>query len=197
MIAVMLNVVEAMAPLFSKQIVATAGTSLFHRGDHVRHLYAVQSGCVHLQRSTESGGTAVMQRANPGALVAESSIFSSRYHCDGVVVSDARLGRADVERVRRAIGADPMLHEALSRHLAGEVQRTRGRVEILSTRTVRERLDAWLAFNGDTLPPRGSWRSVAEDIGVSPEAFYRELQRRRRSPARVHSHSIVPGGFDV
>jgi hypothetical protein len=32
----------------------------------------------------------------------------------------------------------------------------------------------------DTFPERGQWRSIAEDIGVSPEDFYRELQRRRR-----------------
>lgn len=30
------------------------------------------------------------------------------------------------------------------------------------------------------LPRRGELRAVAEDIGVSPEAFYRELQRRRK-----------------
>ena len=197
MIAIMSDVIDALSPLFSKEVVVASGTTLFHRGDEVRHLYAVRSGCVHLQRISEGGVTAVMQRANTGALLAESSIFSGHYHCDGVAVADARLGRADIAQVRRAIKADPDLHEALTRHLAGEVQRTRGRLEILSRKTVEERLDAWLAFNG-TLPPRGAWRSIADDIGVSPEAFYRELQRRRlNSAATPYSHSIVPGGLLV
>jgi hypothetical protein len=30
------------------------------------------------------------------------------------------------------------------------------------------------------LPPKGEWKSVAEQIGVSPEALYRELSRRRK-----------------
>jgi CRP-like cAMP-binding protein len=178
MIAIMSDVIEVLAPIFTKEVAAPAGTALFHRGDDVRHLYAVRSGCVHLQRISEGGGTAVMQRADAGALLAESSIFATNYHCEAMVVADARLGRADIARVRQAIQADPGLHEALTRHLAGEVQRTRGRLEILSLRTVAERLDAWLAFNG-ALPPRGTWRAIADDIGVSPEAFYRELQRRR------------------
>ena len=181
MIAIMSDVIAALGPLLSREIAAAAATSLFHRGDQVNYLYAVRSGCVHLQRVSEGGATAVMQRANAGALLAESSIFAATYHCDAMVVADARLGRADIAGVRRAIKADPELHEMLTRHLAGEVRRTRERIEILSRKTVAERLDTWLAFNGGALPPRGAWRPIADDIGVSPEAFYRELQRRRLS----------------
>ncbi|WP_309662077.1 Crp/Fnr family transcriptional regulator [Sphingomonas sp.] len=193
----MSDVIAALAPLFVTEVTATAGTTLFHRGDQVRHLYAVRSGCIHLQRLSADGAAAVMQRANAGALLAESSIFSDHYHCDAVAVGDSCLDRADIAQVRRAIKADPDLHGALTRHLAGEVQRTRGRLEILARKTVAERLDIWLALNGGALPPRGAWRPLADDIGVSPEAFYRELQRRRGSAPAPHSHSIVPGGLDV
>ena len=188
MIAIMSDVIAALAPLFAKEIAVTVGTTLFHRGDAVRHLYAVRSGCIHLQRMSAGGAAAVMQRANAGALLAESSIFSDHYHCDAVAVGDSCLGRADIAQVRRAIKADPNLHQALTRHLAGEVQRTRGRLEILARKTVAERLDTWLAFNGGALPPRGAWRPIADDIGVSPEAFYRELQRRRRLESAPASH---------
>jgi len=40
-------------------------------------------------------------------------------------------------------------------------------------------LDAWLALDDGNLPPTGRWREVAAEIGVSPEAFYRELATRR------------------
>jgi hypothetical protein len=69
--------------------------------------------------------------------------------------------------------------ECFARHLGREVMRMRSRVEILRRRTVQDRLDGWFALNGGALPAKGSWRSIADDIGVSPEAFYRELQRRR------------------
>jgi CRP-like cAMP-binding protein len=120
-----------------------------------------------------------MQRATAGSVLAESSIFSAEYHCDAVVIAKARLARADMGQLRKALRHDSALLEQLTRHLAREVQRARTRVELLSRKTVEERLDAWLALNGGKLPPRGAWRAVAEDISVSPEAFYRELKRRR------------------
>jgi len=67
---------------------------------------------------------------------------------------------------------------AWSAHLATEVQRARLHAEIVSLTTVAARLNAWLAWNGP-LPEKGEWSAVAEQIGVSPEALYRELARRR------------------
>lgn len=63
-------------------------------------------------------------------------------------------------------------------HLSREVRNARQRAEILSLRTVADRLDAWLAENGD-MPEKGLWKNVAEEIGASPEALYREIARRR------------------
>ena len=179
MIVIMSDLIGYLAPLLIKRLDAAAGTTLFHQGDEVQHLFVVRSGCVQLVRFSESGTAAVMQRALEGALLAESSIFSPIYHCEGVVVSDAVLDRADMATVRSALREDPDLLEQLTRHLAREVQRTRSRVEILTRKTVAMRLDGWLALNDGTLPERGMWRAVADDIDVSPEAFYRELKRRR------------------
>jgi hypothetical protein len=67
----------------------------------------------------------------------------------------------------------------LAAHLAGEVQRTRGRAELLSLRKVGERVDAWLALNGGVTPDRGQWVDWASELAVSPEALYRELATRR------------------
>ena len=67
--------------------------------------------------------------------------------------------------------------------LSHEVQATRTRAEILSLRTVAERLSAWLDVQGASRPDR-VWVDVAAEIAVSPEALYRELARRRRKEAR-------------
>ena len=84
--------------------------------------------------------------------------------------------RADVAALER----DPSVTRAFARYLALEVQAARARAEIASLKTVGARLEAWLALNGGELPPRGKWREVAGEIGVTPEALYRELAERRR-----------------
>lgn len=43
---------------------------------------------------------------------------------------------------------------------------------------VCDRVDAWLALNGGVLPPKGQWKRLAAEIGVSVEALYRELAAR-------------------
>ena len=64
-------------------------------------------------------------------------------------------------------------------YLAQELQRARLRSEILSLKTVAQRLDAWIAWNGGRSPKKGEWRFVANQIGISPEALYREIATRR------------------
>jgi CRP-like cAMP-binding protein len=79
----------------------------------------------------------------------------------------------------QALENDPALARALAQYLALEVQSARARAEIVALKTVAARLDAWLALNNGPLPPKGRWCEVAEEIGVTPEALYRELARRR------------------
>jgi len=180
MIAIMSDLIDALGALPARPAALAAGETLFRRGDPVRAVYLVRAGCLHLTRFGADGAAAVMQRATAGTLLAESSIFSDLYHCDAVAVADSALLAISRSELRTAAGAAPALMEALARHLAREVQRTRIRVEVLSRKTVRERLDAWLTLGEGQWPVRGSMAAVAQDIGVSPEAFYREMQRRRR-----------------
>lgn len=61
------------------------------------------------------------------------------------------------------------------------------RARILSLKTVKARLKAWTAWNG-ALPPRGQWHVIATEIGVTAEAFYREIARERRAADRIDNH---------
>jgi len=46
---------------------------------------------------------------------------------------------------------------------------------------VADRLDAWFG-EGNALPERGRWQEVAAELGITREALYRELSRRRTQP---------------
>ena len=157
-----------------------AGTLIFRRGDDVSVLHLVLDGEAHLVRHRADGGRLVLQRAVPKTVLAEASVFSERYHCDCVAVVHTRTRAVASAAVRALLKEDSMFAETWAHHLSHELQTTRLRAEILTLRTVRERLDAWMAWNGDGLPRRGTWNAVASEIGTSPEALYRELARRRR-----------------
>ncbi|WP_406856115.1 Crp/Fnr family transcriptional regulator [Alsobacter sp. KACC 23698] len=157
------------------------GQHLFWRGDRVRYMHSVKWGEIQLVRHQANGAALVLQRAGRGAVVAEPSLFSPAYHCDAIASEPTLVVSVKAADLRAKL-ADVAFAQAWAAHLAGEMQAARLRAEILSLKTVAERLSAWLEFN--TLPDRhGQWKVVAAQIGVSHEALYRELARRREMPA--------------
>lgn len=154
------------------------GEALFHAGDAVTHMALVREGCVHLLRRTAAGATAILQTAKEGDVVAEASLYSTSYHCGAEAAGPAEVSLLPVTVFRQALRERPVLAESWSRHLARSVQTARMRAEIRTLRTVAERLDAWLG-EGNVLPDKGRHQDVAAELGVSREAFYRELARRR------------------
>lgn len=158
-----------------------AGEVLFRPGDLVRSSFLVADGTMRLLRALPHGFQLTIQRAGPGSVLAEASLFADRYHCEAVADGAVLLHVLPRQRFDAALAGDAALARAWAAHLAREVQRARAQAEILSLKTVADRLDAWLALNDAGLPAKGAWRLVASEIGVSPEAFYRELARRRVS----------------
>jgi CRP-like cAMP-binding protein len=180
MIAIMSNILftQLLDLAYREQRVA-AGEVLFRAGDRVRSLFLVIAGGIQLTRSLPHGPQLILQRTGPGAILAEASLFAERYHCEGEAVNASVVSLVSVRRLREALMEKTELVTAWTRHLAYEVQRARAHAEIVSLKTVSARIDAWTMLNDGALPPKGQWRRVAAEIGVTPEALYRELARRR------------------
>jgi len=157
-----------------------AGQRVFQTGDPVRRMHFVQSGSIFLVRHQRDGAALVLQRAETGSILAEASLYSEHYHCSAEAQKPARTWAVARREIHRRLADDRGFSHAWSAHLAAEVQRARLHAEIVSLKTVDARLSAWLAWNGP-LPDKGEWSSVANQIGVSPEALYRELARRRKT----------------
>ncbi len=175
MIAIML---EWLSLLPRKQLVLAGGAYLFHRGDRIRTMFVVETGSITLTRHGKSGASLVLQRAQPGSVLAEASLFATTYHCDAIADMDATVLAVPRSDFLRQIETSPQFARAWAMHLSQEVRVARSRAEILSLRTVAERLDAWLA-DKDALPDKGTWKTIAAELGTSPEALYREIARRR------------------
>lgn len=170
----------ALIPLFagSRSLDLPAGEAVFLTGQQVEMIYMLRAGRVQLQRHTTHGVRLILQDAGPETVLAEASVFSQHYHCDAVVTEPATLAALPKPVFVAALREDPDLALAWSAMLARSVQAARVRAEIRSLPKVAERLDAWLD-EGHTLPEKGRWQDVAAELGVTREALYRELARRR------------------
>ncbi|MCB1489199.1 MAG: Crp/Fnr family transcriptional regulator [Bauldia sp.] len=171
---------ELFRSLFSNAVARSlaAGETLFRTGDRVSRVYLVRRGAIALRRTTSQGIELQLQTAVADDIPAEASIYSDRYHCDAVALSESDVMEVRKEDVVRALATTPGLAEAWSARLAHAVQEARLRAELRTLRTVRERIDAWLA-SGGAIPSKGRWQELAAELGVSREALYRELARRR------------------
>lgn len=169
-----------LVPLFtgSRFLDLPAGEAVFLTGQRVETIFMLRSGRVQLQRHTPHGARLILQNAGSDTVLAEASAFSEMYHCDAVVTEAATLAALPKTTFISVLRNDPEIALAWSAMLARSVQAARVRAEIRSLPKVAERLDAWLD-EGHRLPDKGRWQDVAAELGVTREALYRELARRR------------------
>ncbi len=180
MIAIMFSELAAVLDgLPGRELDFRPGAPVFHLGDAVRLVHVVRAGVVHLIRYQEDGSALILQRAGAASILAEASVYSTRYYCDARAEIAAVTWAVPRDELRYRLAENPEFSQAWARHLAHEVQRARLHAEILSLKSVKARLSAWIAWNG-ALPRKGLWSNVANEIGVSPEALYREIAKRQR-----------------
>ena len=177
--------------LRAQKLALSPGQYLFHLGDPVRLMYFVVTGMLHLTRTQSDGSLLVLHQAGAGSILAEASFCSEHYHCDGVAVEATHSLAYAVAEFRAHLRFSSDFADIWARHLAHELQVARLHAEILSLKTVAQRLDAWLGGRGGSLPPKGEWRTIAAEIGVSPEALYREIAKRRGSTESKKRHGGV------
>lgn len=175
-----------------RSVALSAGSLMFRANDEVRSALWLETGSAEVSRVTCDGRKIVLSTAKGPCWFAEPSVFAERYHCDAKATTDVVVVKTPKAEFVSAISKDPILAEAVMAALARDLRAARARSEILSLRRVGDRLDAWLAVCGSK-PDGATWASVAEELGVSPEALYRELSvRRGRSQPRSSAHAARP-----
>lgn len=156
------------------------GETLFRRDDRVEWAFLVRKGRIFLRRALQDGGLLTLHTANAGDLVAEASLFADRYHCDAVTdlsTTVLSLPRDELmTHLKKASSSNHLSIIAFER-TARDLQTLRTRIEVMRLRKVSDRLAAYLELYGP--PEEGEWVRVADWIGVTPPALYRELAKRR------------------
>jgi CRP-like cAMP-binding protein len=152
------------------------GERLFLQRQPPRHMYFVVTGEIVLERIGASGNAVVLQRVRHG-FVAEASLESASYHCDGLVTAAGSAVALPLEALTGELVRNREFALRWIGMLNQEVRRLRGQCERLSLRGVGERLLHLIETEGDhgrLAVPHGL-KSLATELAVSHEALYRAV----------------------
>jgi CRP-like cAMP-binding protein len=146
-------------------------------------------------RHTPEGRRVTLFLANSGESFAEAALFSDIYHCDAVAEVSSRVAVVPKVLLRAFLKQREQAAEQVMARLAHQVQALRARLELRSVRNARERV--WQALvlaagpGGRTVVIDGPLKTMASDVGLTSEAFYRALaalaaaRRIRRRGRRI------------
>ncbi len=126
-----------------------ANTTVFHRGQPVQAVYQVYEGSVLLRRDEAGGESITLQTAERGDFVAEASLFSTQYHCDGFCPVASQLLILPAKTLLACLQHDSTFAIDWIRLLSQQLMRSRARAERLTLRSPRERILHCLSLEGD------------------------------------------------
>ncbi|CTQ56134.1 transcriptional activator FtrB [Roseibium album] len=158
------------------------GRHLFHTDDAVSNVFLVLEGQIDLVLVTPSGNVITLQRASNGDVLAEASVNSNTYHCDAVARTESKVAQLGTVTFKDLLATNRTWSECWTASLARSVQQARLDTEVRSLKKVSDRLDFWLSIHSKNLDNQ-QVKDIAAEIGVSPEALYRELSKRREKGA--------------
>lgn len=176
------------------------GTRLFAAGDAPVNLFWVKDGELHLVRHGARGERVIVQRCTRGAL-AEASLFSNAYHCEGVAALETRIWVMPLAAFLDGL-ADAEIGRAFIQWQASIIRSLRGQCERLSLPRAEDRVLHYLHEQGRYDVEAGSLKSWAGALGITHEHLYRTLAKleqagRIRRDARAVMSAELPGPVRV
>ena len=172
------------------------GERLFATGQRPTRLYFLTRGIVQLARPLRSGAAAIMHRGRAGEWVAESSLFTEKYHCDAIAIGETQVQSVGKNELLRLFARNPASCLEFAATLALRLRQLRGAHEIVRIRGAQERVAQWLALQAEGSPPTvtldRTWSQIAEELSLTREAVYRALAALRASGViRTAGKSVV------
>ena len=167
------------------------GATLFSRGDRVSNFFVVKRGNIRMERTIVDGAGMTLFVAGPDQALAEASLFSSTYHCDGVAGETSEVFVYSKRHILDALRHNSEAAIVFMTYLAQQVQTLRTSIEINNIKSAGDRL---LAYIKSQLPQgrqdlvlNGSWMTIASEVGLAHETVYRELARLEREGAFIRN----------
>lgn len=160
--------------------------TLFRQGEPASAVFLILDGRLRMVRNLASGDRITIHTGRTGELFAEGALFSDVYQCDAIAAEPTRVRACGKAEMLAAIGDSPSTMLALLEQVARLLHHARAMRELRNIRSANDRVlhhlylsaskDGRVVFDRPLL-------EVAEDLGLTHEAYYRTLATLARAGA--------------
>ena len=166
--------------------------TLFLTGARPQWMYFVCEGEVVLERHSQNGEVANLQRCQRG-FVGEASLTSDAYHCDARTTVPSEIVRIPIRALRQVLKQDYGFAERWIQMLSSEVRRLRLQNERLSLPKVQSRILHLIETEGRNgrYAIGCSLKQLAGQLAVTHEALYRALAQLEKDGKISRSESEI------
>lgn len=154
------------------------GEPLFRQGEPATAVFLIARGRLRMIRHLASGDRITIHTGRTGELFAEGSLFSDVYQCDAIAAEPTRVRACGKAEMLAVIGASPSTMLALLERVTRLLHHARAMRELRNIRSADDRVmqhlhlsaskDGVVVFDRPLL-------EVADDLGLTHEAYYRAL----------------------
>jgi CRP-like cAMP-binding protein len=187
--------------LFERGAVRTLarGEWLFHQGEPATAIFFIVRGRLRMVRHLASGDRITIHTGRTGELFAEGALFSDHYQCDTVADERTQVRSCPKTELLAAISCSPQSMLALLERVTDLLHNGRAMLELRNIRSAEERILQHLRLSVPRDHPSDGvlfdrpLLEIAEDLGMTREAYYRALAALKRDGKIERSgRRIVP-----
>lgn len=155
-----------------------SGEVAFRKGDACRNFILVLAGCVRVQLSSEGGREVTLYRVRPGdtcALTTSCLVGKEDYPAEAVVEEDVTALMIPDNEFRQALLDSESFRLFVFRGFSGRLCAIVSRMEMVTLRTIDERLAAQLLKGDVDVLSNITHHALASEIGTAREVVSRKL----------------------
>lgn len=155
------------------------GQILFAQHEVVQAAFILDSGKIQLVSYTEDGQQIHHYTVRAGESFAEVALFNERYLCTAIASTPSQVLVLPKQAYLTALKSSSLLAEMFMAQLAHRLHDSKILLELRSIRPARQRVLHYLQLNvqadGVTVKLDRPLKEIADDLGLTPEAFSRTL----------------------
>lgn len=165
----------------------SSGQVLFHRNEAVRSIYIVRSGRIRLLHYTQEGQAISRYAVHAGEVCAEIVLFLDAHTCSAIAEEPTQVWVFPKQVFLNELQQNLDFATAFMAQMSYRLHVTKEMVVLRSISSARERILHYLHLimppEQNTIELEQPLKSIAYELGISPEVFSRTLTQLERDGA--------------